>query len=77
MVYVQYEPNNWQKQRRRVAEVHASMSNKKRDYKHKLAHFYTTEYDAVFVEELATNTAHTTSRSIHAGRPKSVPRVVW
>lgn len=28
------------------------MSNKKRDYKHKLAHFYTTEYDAVFVENL-------------------------
>jgi putative transposase len=28
------------------------MSNKKRDFKHKLAHFYTTEYDAVFVEDL-------------------------
>ena len=47
-----YESNNWEKQRRRVAEVHARMSNKKRDYKHKLAHFYTTEYDAVFVEDL-------------------------
>lgn len=47
-----YESNNWQKQRRRVAEVHARMSNKKRDYKHKLAHFYTTQYDAVFVEDL-------------------------
>lgn len=44
--------NNWEKQRRRVAKVHARMSNKKRDYKHKLAHFYTTEYDAVFVENL-------------------------
>jgi putative transposase len=48
----QYESNNWDKQRRRVAEVHARMSNKKRDYKHKLAHYYTTEYDAVFVEDL-------------------------
>ncbi|WP_312911878.1 RNA-guided endonuclease InsQ/TnpB family protein [Natronosalvus caseinilyticus] len=48
----QYESNNWEKQRRRVAEVHARMSNKKRDYKHKLAHFYATEYDAVFVENL-------------------------
>jgi putative transposase len=28
------------------------MSNKKHDFKHKLAHFYTTEYDAVFVENL-------------------------
>ena len=48
----QYESSNWQKQRRRVAEVHARMSNKKRDYKHKLAHFYATTYDAVFVEDL-------------------------
>ena len=48
----QYESNNWEKQRRRVAEVHARMSNKKRDYKHKLAHFYATAYDAVFVENL-------------------------
>lgn len=48
----QYESNNWETQRRRVAQVHARMSNKKRDYKHKLAHFYTTQYDAVFVEDL-------------------------
>ncbi|MFB1065007.1 RNA-guided endonuclease InsQ/TnpB family protein [Natrinema sp. H-ect4] len=48
----QYESNNWESQRRRVAEVHARMSNKKRDYKHKLAHFYAIEYDAVFVENL-------------------------
>ncbi|SEU11243.1 RNA-guided endonuclease TnpB family protein [Natrinema hispanicum] len=49
----EYESHNWEKQRRRVAEVHARMSNKKRDFKHKLAHFYTTEYDAVFVEDLS------------------------
>ena len=48
----EYESNNWEEQRRRVAKVHARMSNKKHDYKHKLAHFYTTEYDAVFVENL-------------------------
>ncbi len=48
----QYESNNWETQRRRVATVHARMSNKKRDYKHKLAHYYTTEYEAVFVEDL-------------------------
>ncbi|QFU82393.1 RNA-guided endonuclease InsQ/TnpB family protein [Natronorubrum aibiense] len=48
----QYESNNWEKQRLRVAEVHACMSNKKHDYKHKLAHAYTTLSDAVFVENL-------------------------
>ena len=48
----EYESNNWERQRLRIAEIHARMSNKKRDYKHKLAHFYTTQYDAVFVENL-------------------------
>jgi putative transposase len=48
----QHGSNNWEQQRQRVAEVHARMSNKKQDFKHKLAHFYTTEYDAVFVENL-------------------------
>ena len=43
---------NWTKQRQRVADVHARMTAKKRDYKPKLAHFYTTKYDAVFVEDL-------------------------
>lgn len=44
--------NNWEKQRQRVGEVHARMVNRKRDFKHKLAHYYTTAYDAVFVEDL-------------------------
>ncbi|MFB6156314.1 MAG: RNA-guided endonuclease InsQ/TnpB family protein [Haloferacaceae archaeon] len=48
----EYESNNWERQRRRIAEVHMDMRNKKRDFKHKLAHFYTTTYDAVFVEDL-------------------------
>lgn len=48
----QHGSNNWEQQRQRVAEVHARMSNKKQDFKHKLANFYTTEYDAVFVENL-------------------------
>ena len=48
----QHGSNNWEKQRQSVAEVHATMSNKKRDFKHKLAHFYTTAYDAVFFEDL-------------------------
>ena len=48
----EYESNNWEKQRQRVAEVHMDMRNKKSDFKHKLAHAYTTAYDAVFVEDL-------------------------
>lgn len=48
----QHASNNWHAHRQQVAEVHARMSNKKRDFKHKLAHYYTTEYDAVVVEAL-------------------------
>jgi len=48
----EYGSNNWDKQRREVARVHAQMTEKKWDYKNKLAHYYTTEYSAVFLEEL-------------------------
>jgi len=44
--------NNWETQRRKVAEVHKRMRDKKADFKHKLAAFYTSEYDAVFIEDL-------------------------
>ena len=44
--------NNWEKQRQTVAELHKRMRNKKLDFKHKVAAFYTREYDAVFVENL-------------------------
>ena len=44
--------NNWETQRQAVAEVHKRMRNKKQDFKHKVAAFYTREYDAVFVENL-------------------------
>jgi putative transposase len=43
---------NWEQQRRTVAAVHKRMRTKKLDFKHKLAAFYTREYDAVFVEDL-------------------------
>ena len=48
----EYESRNWDKQRQRVARVHARMSEKKWDYKNKLAHYYTTHYKAVFLEDL-------------------------
>ncbi|PSQ16752.1 transposase [Halobacteriales archaeon QS_8_69_26] len=44
--------NNWEKQRQTVAELHKRMRNKKLDFKHKVAAFYTRKYDAVFVEDL-------------------------
>ena len=48
----EHNSNNWEKQRRKIAEVHKRMRQKKLDFKHKVAAFYTREYDAVFVEDL-------------------------
>jgi len=48
----EYESNNWENQRQEVAKVHARMNAEKWDYMNKLAHHYTTEYDAVFLEDL-------------------------
>ncbi len=44
--------NNYEKQRRRVAECHADLKNKRRDFLHKLSAYYAREYDLVAVEDL-------------------------
>jgi len=43
---------NWEKQRRVVAERHADLKRKRRDFLHKLSNYYATEYDLVAVENL-------------------------
>ncbi len=44
--------NNYEKQRRRVAERHADLRRKRRDFLHKLSAYYAREYDLVVVEDL-------------------------
>lgn len=44
--------NNWEKARRRLAEAYEDLRNKFKDFREKLAHSYTKEYDAVFLEDL-------------------------
>ncbi|UWG50062.1 Transposable element, IS605 OrfB family [Halalkaliarchaeum sp. AArc-CO] len=48
----EYESNNWQKQRRRVAECHLDIKRKRRDFLHKLSTYYAREYELVAVENL-------------------------
>jgi putative transposase len=48
----QHGSANWEKQRRVVAERHADLKNKRRDFLHKLSNYYATEYDFVAVENL-------------------------
>jgi len=48
----QHGSANWEKQRRVVAERHAELKNKRRDFLHKLSNYYAREYDPVAVENL-------------------------
>ncbi len=48
----QHGSNNYEKQRRRVAECHADLRRKRSDFLHKLSHYYALEYDLVAVEDL-------------------------
>ena len=43
---------NWESQRKVVAECHADLKRKRRDFLHKLSNYYATEYDLVAVEDL-------------------------
>jgi putative transposase len=43
---------NWEKQRQVVAERHADLKRKRRDFLHKLSSYYAREYDLVAVEDL-------------------------
>ncbi|UPV77145.1 transposase (plasmid) [Halorussus limi] len=48
----QHGSKNWEKQRRKVAECHADLRRKRRDFLHKLSAYYAREYDLVAVEDL-------------------------
>jgi len=48
----QHGSNNYKKQRRRVAECHADLRRKRRDFLHKLSNYYARKYDLVAVEDL-------------------------
>jgi putative transposase len=50
----EHSSNNWEKQRRIVAERHADLKRKRRDFLHKLSNYYAREYDLVAVENLDT-----------------------
>jgi putative transposase len=48
----QHGSANWEKARVKLAEAYERLSNKRTDFIEKLAHSYTTQYDAVFLEKL-------------------------
>ena len=48
----EHRSNNWEKQRQIVAQRHAALKRKRRDFLHKLSNHYATECDLVAVEDL-------------------------
>lgn len=48
----EYDSNNWNKARQRLAKAYVRLTNRREDYIEKLAHDYTTANAAVFLEDL-------------------------
>lgn len=44
--------SNWENARVKLAEAYERLANKRKDFREKLAHSYTRQYDAVFLEDL-------------------------
>jgi len=48
----QHQSANWNRARQSLARAYERVKNRREDYREKLAHWYTREYDAVFLEDL-------------------------
>lgn len=48
----QHDSNNWETARQKLAEAYERLSNRRKDFREKIARTYTTRYDAVFLEHL-------------------------
>jgi Transposase and inactivated derivatives len=48
----QHDSENWDKARQSLARAYERLNNRREDYREKLAHWYTEEYDAVCLEYL-------------------------
>ncbi len=48
----EYDSQNWLKARQQLARAYDRLHKRREDYREKLAHEYTTRYDAVFLEDL-------------------------
>lgn len=48
----EYGSNNWEKARQRLASIYEQVQRKREDLQEKLASWYTSRYDAVFLEDI-------------------------
>jgi putative transposase len=68
----QHDSANWSKARKSLARAYEQLKNRREDYREKLAHWYTREYDAVFLEDL--NVASMTQQDRNA---RNIAAMSW
>ncbi len=66
--------NNWEKQRKKLAQVHENIRNKRDDFLHKLSTYYVENYDVVAVEDLNITQMKESESST---RNKNVSHSAW
>jgi putative transposase len=68
----EYESNNWNEARRRLARAYERLSNKRKAYREALANAYTQRYDAMFLEDL-----HVGSLMQPNGNSRNIAAMSW
>jgi len=64
--------NNWEKSRQSLAKAYKRLRNRRDDYREKLAHQYTSKYDAVFLEDLNVK-----PMLEHEGNSRNIASMSW
>jgi putative transposase len=68
----EHESNNWNKARQRLARAYERLSNRRQAYREALANAYTTQYDAVFLEDLNVE-----SMMQQTGNSRNIASMSW
>ena len=68
----EYGSQNWQRVRQQLAQAYDRLHNRREDYREKLAHEYTMEYDAVFLEDLDVK-----AMKKDAGNSRNIAAMSW
>ena len=68
----EYGSQNWRKVRQQLAQAYDRLHNRREDYREKLAHEYTMEYDAVFLEDLDVK-----AMKKDAGNSRNIAAMSW
>jgi putative transposase len=68
----QHESENWNEARQDLARAYERLNNRRKDYREKLASWYTRQYDAVFLEDLDVG-----SMMRQGGNSRNIASMSW